>query len=427
VVVLAALSPVGLRALSWRAPAPQEVDPVMANAGKALFVHEWTPNDPLAHGGDGLGPVFNASSCEACHLKGGLGGSGGLGANVTTFVNTNPVALGPKEGVIHAKAIRFPENLSQVDGSLPPLQQPTLSQLVNLPGSGNHCIPMPRLVHVSQRNTPALFGAKLIDDIPERVIIAHERSQQLKWAMASSKSEVTPVGRAFRTADGRIGRFGWKAQAPSLSDFVEAACANELGLSNPHHAQPAPLSKPSYVSAKLDLTQEQCDQISSFVASLPKPIERLPDGIGQSAVDSGKLTFTKIGCAECHTPSLGSVDGLYSDLLLHRMGQELQGGGSYNDVPRPIIPPTDDSDPSSAAPHPGEWRTPPLWGVADSAPYLHDGRAATLEEAIQMHRGQGALAASRFTGLSPAQKGELLGFLRSLRAPQTEVAKADVR
>ena len=175
-----------------------------------------------------------------------------------------------------------------------------------------------------------MFGAKLIDEIPERVIIAHERGQRLKWAMASATNEATPVGRAFRTADGRIGRFGWKAQAPSLSEFVEAACANELGLSNPHHAQPAPLSRPSYVSTRLDLTQEQCDQITSFVASLPRPIERIPDGVGQSDVEAGKLTFTKIGCAECHTPSLGSVDGLYSDLLLHRMGQELQGGPQHH-------------------------------------------------------------------------------------------------
>jgi CxxC motif-containing protein (DUF1111 family) len=212
-----------------------------------------------------------------------------------------------------------------------------------------------------------------------------------------------------------------------LSEFVEAACANELGLSNPHHAQPAPLSRPGYVSARLDLTQEQCDQITSFVASLPRPIERIPDGATESAVEAGKQRFNQIGCAECHTPSLGSVDGLYSDLLLHRMGQELQGGGSYNDVPRPITPTPEDADPSSSSPHPGEWRTPPLWGVADSAPYLHDGRAATLEEAIQMHRGQGAASASKFANLSAMEKTELLAFLRSLRAPQAAGPGPDVR
>ena len=417
VVIVAALSPVGLRALSWKAPPPADIDPAMASAGKNLFLHEWKPNDPLAHGGDGLGPVYNASSCVACHIQGGTGGGGGLRANVTTFVNTQPGPGQAREGVVHSNAVRFQENLQQVDKTLPPMERPTLKDLVNLPGSsGNHCIPMPRTVHVSQRNTPALFGAKLIDEIPERVIIANERSQQLKWAMASPISEATPVGRAFRTADGRVGRFGWKAQAPSLNEFVEAACANELGLSNPNHAQPAPLSRPGYAANHLDLTQEQCDQITTFVASLPRPIERVADGVNHDAVQAGRSLFTTVGCADCHTPSLGSVDGLYSDLLLHRMGQELQGGGSYNDVPRPIKP--EEPDPSSTSPHPGEWRTPPLWGVADSAPYLHDGRANTLEEAIVMHRGQGAASAEKFRKLEAPQQNQLLLFMRSLRAPQ---------
>ncbi len=415
-ILLAALCPVGIRTLSWKSVEPIEVDPAMAKAGQDLFLHEWKPNDPLAHGGDGLGPVYNASSCVACHIQGGQGGSGGLRANVTTFVNTHPLPGQPREGVVHAKAVRFPEDLAMVDPALPALRQPSLSQLINIPNSGNHCIQTPRTVHVSQRNTPALFGAKLIDEIPERIIVANERAEQLKWAMASPTSELTPVGRAFRTPDGRIGRFGWKAQAPSLSEFVEAACANELGLGNPHHAQATPLGRQSYVASNLDLTQEQCDQITSFVSSLPRPVERIADGVKVDDVESGRRLFGSAGCADCHTPSLGSVDGLYSDLLLHRMGQELQGGGSYNDIPRPIKPEEPDSSLDSA--HPGEWRTPPLWGVADSAPYLHDGRAATLEEAINLHRGQGAASAGQFSTLSPSKKAQLLVFLRSLRAPQ---------
>jgi CxxC motif-containing protein (DUF1111 family) len=421
VIALAALSPVGLRALSWRSASSAEVDPLMAQAGHKLFVHEWKPNDPLSRGGDGLGPVFNASSCVECHFQGGLGGAGGVRFNVTTFVNTHPLPGRPREGVVHSRAVRFAENLSHVDPSLPPLQQPALSQIVNIPNSGNHCITTPRHVHVSQRNTPALFGAKLIDEIPERVILANERLQQLKWAMASSNSETTPVGRAFRLPDGRIGRFGWKAQSPSLSEFVEAACANELGLSNPTHAQATPLSRPGYTSTHLDLTQEQCDQITSFVTSLPRPIEKLGDSTKSDSVAAGRRLFASAGCADCHTPNLGSVEGLYSDLLLHRMGQELQGGGSYNDIPRPFKP--EDPDPSSETPHPGEWRTPPLWGVADSAPYLHDGRATTLETAIAMHRGQGAASAAQFGKLNASQQADLIAFLRSLRAPQEVVAQ----
>ena len=91
------------------------------------------------------------------------------------------------------------------------------------------------------------------------------------------------------------------------------------------------------------------------------------------------------------------------------MGQELQGGGSYNDVPRPITP--EEPDPSSTSPHPGEWRTPPLWGVADSAPYLHDGRAKTLEEAITMHGGQGARSAKNYRSLNTTEQAQLLAEL----------------
>ncbi len=97
------------------------------------------------------------------------------------------------------------------------------------------------------------------------------------------------------------------------------------------------------------------------------------------------------------------------------MGQPLQGGGSYNDpiptLPNPNPPPPNDG------PSPGEWRTPPLWGVADSATYLHDGRAPTLKTAIEMHGGQGARSARNFNSLSNTEQDQVITFLRTLRAP----------
>lgn len=424
-LAFATAAPVGIRTLSWRTPEAGPIDPEMAKAGETLFVHNWTAKDPLAHGGDGLGPVFNASSCVACHIQGGVGGAGGVAANVTTFTDRGLAPGGRRrDGVVHARTTNsnFQENLNQVNRDLPAVERPTLEQLLRIPQStGPHCGPvqsgmrMPPGVHISQRNTPALYGAKLIDEIPEREIIAMERREQIRWALASSKNEEVPVGRAFRLPGGKIGRFGWKAQAPSLSEFVQAACANELGLSNPNHPQPAPLTRPDYLVAKLDLTQEQCDQITAFVASLPRPVERVPKGMDASGVERGKKLFSNIGCADCHVPKLGSVDGLYSDLLLHRMGQDLQGGGSYNDPPRPPDP---EEDPSFEGQHPGEWRTPPLWGVADSGPYMHDGRAIKLEDAIGMHRGQGLRASTKFASLSKPEQDDVVGFLKSLRAPQ---------
>jgi CxxC motif-containing protein (DUF1111 family) len=430
-VALLALMPIGLRALTWAKARKHAQDEAMAREGQVLFQHEWTKNDPLANGGDGLGPVFNANSCAVCHHQGGLGGSGGLQNNVTTFTAKIP-GMKPRQGVVHARATepRFQETLDLVHPNLPKVSQPSLEMIVppnnvlvgvvdrpvmgNV-GRANHFITPPNNVHLSQRNTPALFGARQIDEISDRAIIAQERLQRIKWGFASSETEELPVGRALRLADGRVGHFGWKAQTASLSDFVRAACANELGLSNPSQPQPIPLGVPFYQGkGTLDLTDQQCDQLTAFVASLPRPSERLPDDAGrQTQAHEGKKIFNGIGCADCHVPSLGGVDGIYSDLLLHRMGQDLVGGGSYGEPPVPLP----DVEPSDG-PKPDEWRTPPLWGVADSAPYLHDGRAPTLKDAITLHRGQAARSAERFARLRQDEQNQLIVFLQTLRAPQ---------
>jgi CxxC motif-containing protein (DUF1111 family) len=423
---IVALAPVGVRLWSWPGFKRQALDPQMVQAGQTLFEHKWKANDPLAGGGDGLGPVFNAASCAECHNQKGIGGAGGLVHNVTTYVFRNDgvaAAKGlPREGVVHARAVNYcpSETLNQLQPDLPQTSEPSLSQLVSLSGSrrDNHCNTIQQDVHLSQRNTPALWGADLIDAIPDRLIIANERKERVRWGMAPAKGEEVPVGRALRLADGRVGHFGWKAQSASLSDFVQAACANELGLGNPGQAQPRPFSIPSYSyqpPRTNDLTLEQCDQITSFVASLPRPVERLPeDGLQRSNATEGKMLFSKIGCVECHTPKVGAVDGLYSDLLLHDMGQPLEGGGSYNEPQRPR---PDPNNPPSDGPNPGEWRTPPLWGVADSAPYLHDGRAPNLQKAIDMHGGQGTRAARSFASLTKTEQDQVIAFLWTLRAP----------
>jgi CxxC motif-containing protein (DUF1111 family) len=410
--LIVALAPPGVRLLLWQRTQAISIDPSMARAGEVLFKHEWKPKDPLTPNGDGLGPVFNETSCVACHNQAGPGGAGGLEHNVTTFT-VRAEGRQARQGVVHAHGVKQAETLMDIDPTFPSISRPTLEQVVELQGRKNKCLPFPKGVHLSQRNTPALFGVKLIDEIPERDILAGAKSQRLKAGMAPSSDETVPVGRALHLADGRIGRFGWKAQMASLSDFVQAACANELGLSNPGQAQPTPIyyKGASLKSPGLDLTQEQCDQLTAFCASLPRPVELRSWGISSKQEIAGKGLFAKIGCADCHTPKLGTVDGLYSDLLLHSMGAELVGGGSYGEPPIPI------PDAPDEGPGPSEWRTPPLWGVSDSAPYLHDGRAATLEEAINLHGGQGKRAANKFTALKRDEQAQLIAFLKTLRAP----------
>jgi CxxC motif-containing protein (DUF1111 family) len=405
--------------LSWQRFKPANVDPAMAGAGSELFHHVWKADDSLSPDGDGLGPVFNERSCVACHNQGGSGGGGALDKNVTTFSRRLPGQT-PREGVVHAHAAKdvFQETLHDVHEDLPRII-PKLDQLVSVratsSGSGRtSLIAMPPGVVVSQVNPPALFGARLIDAVPDRILIAAEWKQRLKWGNAPTKKDELPVGRVSRMPDGRIGKFGWKAQTATLADFVQAACANELGLGNPNIPQPTPLGKPDYKPRGLDLTQQQCDEITAFVASLDQPTEVMPPDLkDQEIAAAGKKLFTTIGCADCHTPNLGSIEGIYSDLLLHRMGTEMVGAGAYYEK---VVPVPDTTSPSDG-PMASEWRTPPLWGVADSAPYMHDGRATTLKEAIELHGGQGKNSSTRFSKLAEAEQNQLIAFLKTLRAP----------
>jgi CxxC motif-containing protein (DUF1111 family) len=252
-------------------------------------------------------------------------------------------------------------------------------------------------IDIATRNAPPLFGAGLIDGLSDT---------DLENVLISEPPEVR--GRIHRLKDGRIGRFGWKAQVASLEDFVLTACANELGLEVPGHHQAASPLAPDAQAKALDLTAEECAALVDYVRSLPPPVSfGSTETEGPANIDQGRELFQSIGCASCHAPDVGPVRGIYSDLLLHDMGDEMADAGGYYE---------DDLD-SPGAPTSREWRTPPLWGVRDSGPYLHDGRARSLAQAVAFHRGQGAASAHRFHLLAPSQRSQLLAFLNSLAAP----------
>jgi CxxC motif-containing protein (DUF1111 family) len=273
----------------------------------------------------------------------------------------------------------------------------------------------------------------LIDSIPESAIVA----------MAKKQAKETPetAGRAAKVADGRIGRLGWKGQTANSEDFVLNACAVEVGLEVPGHSQATTPQAPRYKGPGLDLTQAECSSLVAYVRALPRPVERAITNVSEAKfLNAGRDMFSKVGCANCHSAKLGEVEGLYSDLLIHDMGEETADAGSYDgdSTDEPLVPlitaengqpqpnglPT---EPKSARKK--EWRTPPLWGFRDSAPYLHDGRAQTLEQAVAFHGGQGTASAQKYFMLSPTERLQLEGFLKSLVAPspaagQREVARA---
>ena len=119
---------------------------------------------------------------------------------------------------------------------------------------------------LTRRNPPPLFGAGLIDSVP---------IEALREASAHRDAEFPEVhGRLNWLKDGRVGRFGWKSQTPSLKEFVESACAMELGLEVPTQHQAKPPLDFMKKENGLDLTQDECDALTAFVASIPAPIER---------------------------------------------------------------------------------------------------------------------------------------------------------
>jgi mono/diheme cytochrome c family protein len=163
-------------------------------------------------------------------------------------------------------------------------------------------------------------------------------------------------------------------------------------------------------SPEPDMTEADLAALTAFVAALPAPKQFI--GPSQRAdVAAGRQLFESVRCNECHTPTLGGVD-LYSDLLLHSIGT--LNSGTYGIGFSPA-----DLTKSRAKPaQPGEFRTPPLWGVADSSPYLHDGSAATLEEAVVRHGHQAGPSRDLYLKLPPEERRRMITFLESLRAPE---------
>ena len=267
-----------------------------AARGMVLFAKDWTPNDPKSHGGDGLGPVYNETSCVACHGQGAPGGAGPENKNVvlvTASVTSQEKAKGldqihpgfrnGRSTVVHRYGTdpqysswrrRFyssrrddSTNRASNDGEdsiaariKGVQQQTTLDQ--RLQNRSVSVQPADGVtLSVSQRNTPALFGAGRIDAISADVLASVAEHQP---------AEVR--GRISRTPDGKVGRFGWKAQIASLGEFIRAACANELGLEVPGHSQAISPLAPSQKATGLDMSDAECDDLVAYLQDLPAPV-----------------------------------------------------------------------------------------------------------------------------------------------------------
>jgi CxxC motif-containing protein (DUF1111 family) len=219
-----------------------------------------------------------------------------------------------------------------------------------------------------------LFTAGTLDALPDAVILA---GAQPKGDGIQGRPNLV---------DGRVGRFGWKADTVSLKQFIGEAFRNELGLTNPiAPVDFTPAGACGGLTSVPKLDGSIVDDVVAYVANLaPPPVT--PD-------DSG--VFERVGCGACHVPNLGGSP-LYSDGLLHDMGRALDDG---------MI---------QASAGGRDWRTTPLWGVGQRSRFLHDGRARSLEAAILAHGGEAEVVVQRFRALPSMQREALLGFLNTL-------------
>ena len=208
-----------------------------------------------------------------------------------------------------------------------------------------------------------------------------------------------------------------------MREFTLTACAVELGLEAPGHPQGGDPLAPKARAKGLDLNESQCDSLITYLRELPAPRERRASDESEAKIlATGKAAFSQIGCASCHTAKVGDVDGIYGDLLLHDMGPELSDVGQYGQFSpgSPGEPPPTPTQPEGPLVQAGrqEWRTAPLWGFRDSGPYLHDGRAQTLDQAIALHGGQGEPSSRAYFALKANERMALQMFLKSLVAPE---------
>jgi CxxC motif-containing protein (DUF1111 family) len=336
--------------------------------------------DPM----DGLGPAYNATSCGACHNLPAVGGGGIV-------------------SVTHAGRIN-------VDGSFTALLGGTDFQQFSIPKHTCQA-QIPAEANVIAHRIPVpLFGSGLIEAIPDETLLALEDP--------GDRDQDGIRGRAARVVDiatgqQRIGRFGWKAEHATLLSFAGEALRNEMGITNDLFPDELALGVDAdrlklcdTIADPEDVKDRRTglrgiDRLEAFLRYLA-PVERLP--LSDTAA-RGELLFGSVGCPSCHVPVLTTGPSsdpaldrrpisLYSDLLLHDVG-------------------TGDGIPEADA-GPGDFRTPYLWGLRFRRPLLHDGRAATADEAIRRHSGEAARVIEKYVGMSVEDRSALMAFLMSL-------------
>ncbi len=411
--------------------------------GNALFRKNWVSSPSSTQASDGLGPLFNERACQNCHLKDGRGRPP-LGTT-SMFLRLARAASTAEEQAMIARheVLNFPdpvygtqlqelavpglagegrmsvtyteEPFTLGDGTTVSLRRPAYSVTDLAYG------PLDPATTLSPRLTPPMIGLGLVEQIPPADILAHADPDDRDGDGISGRPNIVPDEAAGKPA---LGRFGWKAEAPSIRQQSADALATDIGISSPEaprhwgdctETEPACLAMANGVQTRLGDTEAPApvmDLITFYAQNLAVPARR---DAGGKDVLAGKRAFYEMGCIACHTPKFVTRRDApdkalsfqlvwpYSDFLLHDMGEGLADGQQVGEATG------------------REWRTPPLWGIGltgrvggGHAFFLHDGRARNLTEAILWHGGEGTKARDRFAAAGAATRATLIKFLESL-------------
>ncbi len=370
----------------------------------------------------GLGPIFNNSSCENCHVGDGRGLPPEDGTTLESFFlrislpgkdefgGPNPLP-GFGTQLQNKSLFNFePEGTVQItyvevsgkypDGEKYSLRKPHYTITGRVPQDN---------LLISPRVAPVVFGVGLLEAIKEEDVLAlSDEFDTNKDGISGKPNYVWD----FSKGKTIFGRFGWKANNPTVLQQNAGAYKEDMGVTNPYFSMESCHGNPlcDTLSDDPEVTQEILDDVTFYVQTLGIPARR--DFEDFDVIKGGEL-FTKVGCNSCHNPEFTTgthdISELsnqrifpYTDLLLHDMGEGLA-----------------DHRPDFLATG-FEWRTPPLWGIGlinlvnGHTFLLHDGRARGVEEAILWHGGEAEKVRDNFKYLTKKERKQLLKFVNSL-------------
>lgn len=411
--------------------------------GNAIFRKLWVSAPASTVSSDGLGPLYNARGCQNCHIKDGRGHPPAANwpeddavsmimklsippETQTVLEVTNsagdPVyghqlqdlAIQGHDAEGHIRIDYEETTVTLRDGTRVPLRKPAYS-VTDLAYGLLH----PK-VTLSPRVAPQMIGLGLLEAVPEADIRAGADPDDTDGDGISGRANDVWSTRGNESA---LGRFGWKAGAPTIRQQGAEALVGDLGLSTSlfnkdagdctsaqKRCQDALHGAPPHGEG-FEVTDQLFDLVVSYAQNLAVPARR---GHDRPDVLKGKAIFHELGCAACHRRSFttGNTGGQnhlsnqtiwpYTDLLLHDMGEGLADGFT------------------EGVANGREWRTAPLWGigltetVSGHTFFLHDGRARSLEEAILWHGGEAEKARNGYAALDATDRAALLAFVSSL-------------